>query len=269
MPRSSTKGILDSNGPILDDQIKLPENQRPAGPGGEELFTAWKDKPSPKTLSPLMDSLAPTISSALSTYGYSGDPNIAEAAKLHVISVLPRFDPSKAKMETFLRNELRRVQRLGPQMINPIQSSERARLDNRFLVASEMELREQLGRDPTLDELCDHCGLSPKRIERIRMASRPLMAEDSLSGGEDQAPQVIGTSSGRPEDVWMEAYYASLEDPKDKLIFEYSTGWRGRPITGKSAIAAKLGLSPGAVSQRADRMAAALQGLINSGNKLV
>lgn len=268
MPPSSTKGILDDNRPIMDDQIRLPENQNPLRADGDALFSAWKEKPSPKTLSPLMDSLTPTIDSALHTYGFSGDPNIREAAKLHVISVLPRFDPTKAKLTTFLRNELRRLQRIGPEVRNPIQSSERARLDNRYLVGAETELREQLGRDPTIDELSDHCGLPAKRIERIRMASRPLLAEDSLSGGDDQAPQVLGTQQGRPEEVWMEAYYASLEDPKDKLIFEYSTGWRGRPVLGKSMIAAKLGVSPGAVSQRAARMSEALQSLINSGNRL-
>ncbi len=263
---------------LLDDMdggeppvIRLPENQLPKGPPSADLYGAWKAQPSPKTLSPLLESVRPTIQGALRSYGFAGDPNMEATAQLHVISVLPRFDPKKSKLETFLHNELRRVQRLGPQQNMPIRAPERALLDNRALMGAEAELRGSLGRSPTVDELSDETGMSAKRIERVRMASRPLLTEDAMSGNgdDDSSPQLLGTESGRPEEVWMEAYYAGLEDPKDKLIFEWSLGWRGAPKRSKSDIARQLGISVGAVSQRADRLAGGLQQLVTNGERLL
>ena len=269
-PKNKRK-VLDTSLDPISDEIRLPENQTPDADSDEHLFSAWRAAPSPSTLTPLLQSLHPTIQRALNTYGFGNDPNMETSAQLHVIDVLPRFDPKKAKLSTFIHTELRRMQRLGPQQNSTIQAPERARLDSRALYSAEQELSDELGRPPTVEELADHTGFSLKRIERVRMATRPTMSEEAVAAGsgEDSAPRVIGTEQGRPEQVWLEAFYSNLTDPTDKLIFEWSTGWKGAPVLGKSRIADKLGLSPGAISQRSDKLAKELQALVTSGNRLL
>ena len=259
--------LLDTEAPDL----RLPENRLPKGPKTEDLYALWKAKPGPATLTPLMTAVQPTIQSAVRTHGFAGDPNMEATAQLHAISVLPRFDPKKAKLDTFLHNELRRLQRVGPQQNMPIRAPERALLDNRALLTADAELKDSLGRPPTVEELADHTGMPPRRIERIRLAARPVLSEDSLSGSGDDndAPRILGTEQGRPEDLWMESFYAGLEDPKDKLIFEWSLGWRGAQKLSKSEIARRLNVSVGAVSQRADKQATGLQQLISNGETLL
>ena len=129
---------------------------------------------------------------------------------------------------------------------------------------SENELRDKLGRDPSDMELADHTSLSHKRIEYIRRA-QPGLAEGTLAPeGEAEESTGIGPAVvGPTNDAWLRFVYLDL-NPIDQVIMEHSVGLGGKPILPKQSIAAKLGLSPGAISQRA----AKIQMLINKRDEL-
>lgn len=219
-------------------------------------YMEWKAQPSPKTLSPLVRKLDPVIDRALHAYGYAGDPNLRTTAQLQLIQALPRFDPAKAQLGTFAFNELRRLQRIGPAQEFLIPVPERVLLDKRILDLEHAQYLDERGREPTTEELADRTGLSTRRIEKLRAvrlpstAATPEATADSMPGQAAQPTDPLG--------LWMEATYMAL-GPRDKQIYDWSTGSHGQPRLPQGEIARRLGVSQAAVSQRGKLISDKLQ----------
>ena len=218
------------------------------------LYGAWKAKPGKQTLTPLLTHLDPVINKALSAYGYGDDRNMRNTARVLAIKALPKFDPERASLDTFVFGELRRLQREGPKQEFAVAIPERVMLDRATLNRSVGELRESLGRDPTDDEVVDATGISQKRLRTIRgvVAQNvgPQLDEkgDVVTAGVDDVPD------GRA--LWEEAVTSSF-GPIDKKIYEWSTGVGGIRLS-KTQIAQRLRLSPAAITQRSARIVARL-----------
>ena len=56
-----------------------------------------------------------------------------------------------------------------------------------------------------------------------------------------------------PYDEWVDAVYHDLGEI-DRVIMSYRTGFRGAPVLSNGDIAKRLKMTPGAVSQRANRI---------------
>lgn len=214
-----------------------------------DLFGEWKAAPGPKTLTPLMQQLDPVIDKALGAYGYAGDANMKTTARLLAAKALPKFDPDKASLNTFVFGELRRLQRVGPQQEFAIPVPERVMLERSAVDRATDELREELGRQPTDNELLDRTGLSLKRLRTIRGVPAQVVGSRT-----DEAGQIIADAADEMDSsrLWEEAVAASL-DPIDRKIYEWSTGSGGERLT-KTQMAARLGLSPAAVTQRSAKI---------------
>ena len=78
-----------------------------------------------------------------------------------------------------------------------------------------------------------------------------------------------GTERSEHEDLWLGFFYADLDDPIDKKIFEWSTGWGGAPRLTKTEMARRLGRSVPAISQRSDRLAGELEELMRAGGQVL
>jgi DNA-directed RNA polymerase specialized sigma subunit len=228
----------------------------PIGKKNEEmaLFDAWKAAPGPATLTPLVGRLDPIVNKALGAYGYSGDANMKSTARLLAIQALPKYDPSKAALDTFVFGELRRLQRIGPQQEHAIPIPERVILERRIVERTTDELQEELGRPPTDDELLDRTGLSNKRLRTLRAAHGEVVGPRR-----DEAGQVIAdaTDTSDGSGLWEAAVVDSL-DPVDRKIYEWSTGSGGERMT-KLQMAQRLRLSPAAITQRSSRIARLLR----------
>lgn len=235
----------------------------PPRPGGSEndetvkVWQGWRQTQDPKAATRLLESLDPVIDKALHSYGYAGDPNMKATARLHALSVLPRFNPEKAKMDTFVFNELKRLQRLGPRQQYAIPIPERAAIDIGNLRQAEVDLTDTLGREPSSSELADHTGLSTDRIKKLKSQyGRPMLTEADIESGE-----MLGAMPGQDAEsapLWAEAVYIGLS-PSDQLIYDHTLGAHGKPSITKTQIAEKLGISVSAVTQRAQRISAKLK----------
>lgn len=214
-----------------------------------DLFGEWKAAPGPKTLTPLLQQLDPVIDKALGAYGYAGDANMKTTARLLAAKALPKFDPDKASLNTFVFGELRRLQRVGPQQEFAIPVPERVMLERSAVDRATDELREELGRQPTDNELLDRTGLSLKRLRTIRGVPSQVVGSRT-----DEAGQIIADAADEMDSsrLWEEAVAASL-DPIDRKIYEWSTGSGGERLT-KTQMAARLGLSPAAITQRSAKI---------------
>lgn len=224
----------------------------------ELAFKTWQKQPGPRTLTPLLTVLDPTIERATQAYGYGSDPNMKTTAQLHVINALPRYKAEKgAKLDTFVFNELKRLRRLGPKQQFAIPMPEQASYDLKSIQKVEQDMTYELGRQPTPEELSDSTGLSSKRITAIKKQyDIPTVTEQSFNPMEGGMPgQPV--EEDETEKLWLEAAYGEL-DPTDQQIMNWSLGIHGAPRMSKTVMAQRLNLSIPAVTQRARRIAAKL-----------
>lgn len=231
-------------------------------------YEAWKKNPGLTTSAGVLKAVEPVIQSALRTYSSQGapSPTMRSRAKIIVLNALPKYDPSRAKLRTHLMVHLQSLRRATAEANQIVHTPERVRLDQHRLRLASEELADRLGREPSDAELSQHVGLSPRRMARIRLA-RQGVAEGTASSAPGEPNEVAGmpavAKGPADDDTWLRFIYHDL-DPRDQVIMEHTLGLHGRPVLPKIEIAKRLGVSPGAVSQRAAR----IQQLIDSREEL-
>jgi RNA polymerase primary sigma factor len=226
-------------------------------PDFSDPYTQWSTNQNPQTTSALLKSVDPVLTAALRSYGGQNSPTMKSKAKVMALDAMKRYDPTKAKLRTHLMSQLQGLRRASARESQILAVPEQVALDSGHLRESENFLRDQHGRDPSDSELADHTGLSLKRITYIRRA-RPTYPEGSLvrptedAGDDSYAPPIKQRGSGGARQ-WQQMVYYDL-DPKDQLIMEHTLGMHGKQVLANQDIAKKLGVSPGAVSQRKARI---------------
>lgn len=216
----------------------------------ETAYADWLRDKSPANMSKVLDALSPTINSEITRY--AGPSSLLRSkAKVLAIKAVKSFDPmSGARLNSWVVTGLKPLSRYGIQQ-RDIHVPEVAARQAAAVNAATERLIDELGRDPTDEELADELGISSKRVHAVRekaMASMHSGAfDESVS---DDASSIPGVSKTDPMDFAREAVYRDLS-PDDKLIFDSATGSHGVKPMKAIDVAAKLGVSPATVSQRA------------------
>jgi|JI9StandDraft_1071089.scaffolds.fasta_scaffold05542_8 DNA-directed RNA polymerase specialized sigma subunit len=223
-------------------------------PDFTEAYNTWKGDDNPVTRGALLTKVRPVIDSAIHSYGGSGGPTVQGQAKLMAMKAFGSYDPSKGSMRTHLLSQLRGLQRVAAQSNQIISIPERVALDRNHLTATADSLRDDLGRDPSDMELAARTGLSLKRINHIRQSHSGVNTGSILDDeGEVYDPASTIPGAQNNADSWAEMVYYDLPDI-DRKIMEHSLGLRGAKILSGGELAANLGLSQGAISQRKARI---------------
>ena len=221
-----------------------------------QSYQQWKTLPNKTTTGALLRTVNPVIDKAIHSYGggSKGSPTLRSRARKLALDAMPTYNPAKGSLQTHLLSQLRRLQRVAGQEQQIISVPEQIVLNRRQLAESEREMRDELGRDPSDGEIADRTGLSIKRIGYIRGAHVPVAegtATDrpGVSSGEQFTP--ASTIPGRDPgaDEWARFVYEDLGN-KDQAIMDFTLGMNGAPKLQLTEIARRVGLSPGAVSQR-------------------
>jgi len=244
---------------ILDPDMSFSSQAREQKLGAEvpEEFHAWRQDPTPATRTALLKKVSPIIDSAVTSYGMGnpGSPVLRSRAKLISLQALQSFDPQKGSLKNHLMSHLRGLQRLSGQQQQIISLPERVAIERHHLAATENNLRDQIGRDPSDAEIADETGMSLKRLAYIRQA-RPATAEGTMTHEDDEGNMHMpgGTPFGQPTaDPWVDFVYYDLS-PVDQSILDYTLGRNGAPRLPQGEIAQRLGMTGAAVSQRAARI---------------
>jgi RNA polymerase primary sigma factor len=246
---------------ILGDIPAPFSDKKPTGVSSafDTAYQTWQTTKTPETNTALLGTLQPVIDTAVMSYaGQNASPTIRSRAKMMALKALDTYDPKRGNVRTHLLSQLQSLRRLSAQAQNIITIPEQVGLDYSRLNESEGELRDQLGRDPTDDELADQTGLSKKRIQKIRAFNQPVsegmttreVGDDEAYGG-DVASNI--PNSTRSADAWFNFVYDDL-GPVDKLIADMTLGRNGRRKASTQDIARRLNITPGAVSQRAAKI---------------
>lgn len=166
---------------------------------------------------------------------------VVEAYKL-ATQAAKSFNPNRnIKFSTYLTNALQKLSRLSTQYGNTVRIPENKQFKINKLNQIEAGLTDDLGRAPSASELSDASGLGLAAVNNLLMTRKKEVNLSNL------VYTPIFTDS--VDDEWIHFVYHDLSE-KDKLIFEYRTGFGGKPVLDNNAIAKKLGVSPSTVSQR-------------------
>lgn len=226
---------------------------------GAREYSRWQTNQTPDTLRETVDALDPVISSALTTYVGTPSPLLRSRARLLAASAIKTYDPThKASLRSHVTLQLQPLRRYATQAAQPMKMSERHTQALYKLLNTEQELASKLGRDPSDIELADYLGWNMRAIRKARLYDGQIVSTANPDTDKND-PTLYRTD---PYDVWLDFVYHDANDI-DRKIMDWRLGRNGAAISN-AEIAARLKISPAAVSQRI----AALQAKINEGMDL-
>ena len=217
-------------------------------------YRAWHTARNPETAGALLKQLNPVLDKAVTSYGGgSKSANLRSRARQIALDSLESYDPAKAKLQTHLMNQLKGLRRYAAQSQQILSVPEQVMLDNQHLYRAEQDLSDRLGRDPSDRELSDQTGISLKRLTYVRQYQRPVAEGTITASTESEGGPLSPAVEHQDPSGWLEFVYSDLNEV-DKAIMEYTLGLHGTNKLPTMEIAKKLNISPGAVSQRAQRI---------------
>jgi DNA-directed RNA polymerase specialized sigma subunit len=219
----------------------------------EEVYERWKKDPTPERMGELLESSQPVLRSAVQSYA-SGNEALTSRARILASGAFQSYDPSKGtKLRTHLMTQLQPLTRHAKAYGQVARVPERVQTDLYHLRQAEQKFKESRGRDASDLELAENTNLSASRIAHVRNFSRPEAAESSFTDA-DGAINYPGVERADPERILIEYVHHDLA-PVDRKILEWRTGLYGKEQLSNNEIAKRLGITAGAVSQRAAKIA--------------
>jgi len=215
-------------------------------------WVKWNNSGLDTDFDTVMKDVQPIIDKAVISYAPNSSPAVRSKAKVLAAKAIRSFDPKQGtKLQTHLFTQMQPLQREAG-AYTTVHAPERVHLDLKKVKEMQRQFFDEHGRDPNDDELADFTGLSRKRLRHIRKFNKGLLGEgvfEETSESGTGLPKTIEAAN-----LWEDFVYSEL-GPQDKLIYDLKTGHNGRKQLPITAIARKLRISSGAVSQRLGRIA--------------
>jgi len=214
-----------------------------------KLLSAWQKDPQSHQPE-ISEALKPHIDKAIQYYAQgSSRPAIRMRARTLAMGALKSYDPQKgAKFETHLMNQLKPLTRSLHEMSDVVRIPEQAKRQLADLNRTETDLLGELGREPLEEELAERMHVSTDYLKKLKRYGSVRVTEDPI----------VAQEPATPEKMLQDWVYDSL-DPVDKQIMRWKLGYGGAKMLTNAEIARRLRLSPGAISQRASKIADMLE----------
>ena len=246
----TTKLTLPYNGQLLSSR---PNYLQPTA-DGQDPYADWKTDPSPGNTSRLLSHLQPAIDKSLYRYVGKPDPLMRAKAKRLVIDSLGRYDPNQSKLETFIDRQIQPIVRWQSRRSQVVKMPDKVRMQAIAIGRATRELEREHGREPSVHQIADFTGLPVRTVERIQNTDRRTLAGSMTLGNDADGDQIYVEDQGvyddqAASDAWLRFIRDDLT-PIDQKILDHTTGLGGAVILKNRELAARLKLSPGAVSQR-------------------
>ena len=216
-------------------------------PGIQELVAAWQQNHDQRYTADILKRLQPTITAAMTSYAGGVSDQLRIPAANIAIQALEGYDPKKgSSVQTHVFNALKRLNRISAQRGSIIHIPQGMRSDYNAIRKTQQELEQQLGKQPSIQQLADRSGISAKRIVKLLQGNTVV----SQSGNQAMYQNKdTATSSDISDQQYMRYVYSTLGDI-DKKIMQWSTGIYGSNILSGIQMAKRLKITPAAVSQR-------------------
>jgi len=232
---------------------------------GEQAYANWLKDKTPENLSKAVEAFYPTINSEITRY--SGPKTMLRSqAKILTVKALKSFNPmSGARLNSWVVTNLKPLSRYSNSQKDvkiPEVAARQAAAVNRAM----NEFVDDYGREPTDEELADELGMTVKRVRDVRKKAVASVASSSFDemDGDDISASAPGVVTPSKIPFAQEAIYREL-DSTDRFIFDSITGLNGAQKLPAKEVAARLGISPAAVSQRAKAIGDKIAYIVNNG----
>ena len=124
------------------------------------IWDRLKNKNASTAPSDALKELEPVIVKAVNSFA-SGDKMYMTQARMMALKAAPNYDPKKgANFSTYIYGQLMPLQRLSAQRGNLTKISENVSIQRSALRKAMRELTNELGMEPTTEQLADHTGFS-------------------------------------------------------------------------------------------------------------
>jgi DNA-directed RNA polymerase specialized sigma subunit len=204
-----------------------------------DTWRQWKKSRAPADLQRLLTQMNPIMMREVGKWSPSMSRSYLEAeAKRLAVEAFETYDPNQGTaLSTYLASRLPKLSRVTYSTMNTARLSETKNLLFHTYHTAGNELRDKHGREPTNEELADHLGWSPKKLEQFqRQSQRKEFVESEEHPDAEDA-----------EDHLVDYIYHDLT-PLQKSIFEHSTGYGGKPRLSGDAMMKKLNITQGQLS---------------------
>jgi DNA-directed RNA polymerase specialized sigma subunit len=218
-----------------------------------ELWKAYNQNPGRHTLKPLMKQIDPVIQVEVNKWsGAIARPVLEAKAKALALEAIKSYNPNAgAALATHVTNRLKKLSRKVYTHQDAVRLPEYKKLKVQSLHKANEALMGIHGREATNQELADHLAWSPKMLSGVQQSQHAeLIQSEDMGAGMFQQQSVWGSDT---DDGMVDMLYFDME-PTDKLIFEHSTGYSGKPILSNAELRAKTKLTQGQLSYRKRQM---------------
>ena len=212
-----------------------------------ELWKQWKSSGNKSDLANLFNQIDPVIQKEVSRWanGPVARPVLNIEAKKLSLKAFENFNPSSSKLNTHVTNNLKGLSRIVYTYANPARLPEHQTLKLGNFISTKHELEEELGREATTGELAESLAWSNNEVARLQGELRV--------GYSTSQPTPQGFDKFNADRTMLDFIYNDLVD-QDKLVFEHTTGYGGKPILAAKDLTRLTGMTQGQISHSKRRI---------------
>jgi len=248
-------GVFDPDNTAEESFFLIDSMHKHAQHDPEEELRLWRRWKAGdlSALAPLLDRFQAIINK---WYGKVSHYNLPESAiraeiEIQVIKALDRYDPHRGvKLSTWIESNLPKVYRFAGQHQNIGRIPEHRIRKISSFESAKSTLNEKFGREPSAIELSDELGWKMRDVTTLQRELRR-----DLSQSRDFEDIIVGDSRTEEAMMWV---YNELTG-RDRVVFEYMTGWGGKPSISQTDIAGRLGVSPATITNIRKRIVDKIQ----------
>lgn len=218
-----------------------------------DKIKSWQETKDPSLLIELVARYQPVVNSVVKKYQTTGVsvPTIKSKANVQLLKAFQTYDPKKmASPTTHVWNNLQKVQRMASESLQSGHIPEYRNFKMSTFKTVKDNLVDRLGYEPSVAQMADEMGWSQAEVQRM---NQELAGEVTASNAEFD---FYGNARQfeHKDKALVDYLYHELQD-KDKVIFEHTFGYGGKPILKNKEIASKLGVNEMWVHRAKKRMA--------------
>jgi len=211
-----------------------------------ELLDQWKQGgEKPDDLRPLLGNFRGLIRSQSRQWESNVElPPAAVRAEFtkQAVQAFRTYQPDKgATLGSWVGTNMKKAQRYVTTYQNTARIGEHRVYKIGQYQTAKASLDDQLGREPTTEELADHLKWSPREVGRMNAEIRKAHIESAFEG----SPMNL-MPSREAEVLRLVKYDLS---PEERLVYEYTVGDGGKPQLKPGQIATRLNMSPAKVTR--------------------
>lgn len=198
-----------------------------------ELLASYQSTGDKQHLNKLLESFDPLIQREVNVFKTAPVPTEAVKLQAQILAkkAFDTFDPTMGfQINTHLVNNLKKLNRFIYENQNLAKIPEHRILKITQFKSIKEQLREQLWREPTTEEVANEMRISPAEVARLESELRQDLVIQNESTNEDGGGFFLDAQqfTDKTKEAIMFVYH-SMTEPKVKLLMEYYFGLEGKP----------------------------------------